>query len=127
MKIGPLLLNFRRLGIFILIGVVLVLVMNFNTRLGELGRLQNEVATTRAQATGVIITQQSLQTQVALATSPAEVDSFARGEAHMAKPGDNVVVVLPSGGPTPQPSPTPTPAVNALSPWQVWMLFIFGK
>lgn len=127
MKIGPLEISFRRLGIFILVAVVLVLVMNFNTRLGELARLQNEVATTRAQATGVILTQQALKTQVALATSPAEVDAFARGEAHMAKPGDNVVIVLPSSGATPQPSPTPTPVVNSLSSWQVWMLYLFGK
>src|SRR5512140_1193858 len=127
MKIGPLKINLRRIGIFVLIAVVLVVVMNFNTRLGELTRLQNEVATVRAQATGVMVTQQTLQTQVALATSPLAVDEYARGEAHMSKPGDNVVIALPVPGTTPEPSPTPTPAVNDLSPFQLWMLFIFGK
>jgi len=127
MKIGPLEINFRRLGIFLIIGLVLVLVMNFNTRLGELARLQNQVATVRVQATGVIITQEALQTQVALATSDEAVNAFARGEAHMGKPDDHVIIILPDPGSTPQPSITPTPAINALSPWDVWMIFIFGK
>jgi uncharacterized protein (DUF58 family) len=127
MKIGMFQINFRRVGIFILLGVVLALVMNFNTRLVELTRLQNEVATVRAQATGVMVTQVTLQTQVALATSPAAVEAYARGEAHMSKPGDNVVVIMPVPGFTPQASPTPTPAVNDLTPLQVWMKFIFGK
>jgi hypothetical protein len=127
MKIGPLEINIRRLGIFILIGLVLVLVMNFNTRLGELARLQDQAATVRVQATGVIITQEALQTQVALATSDEAVAAFARGEAHMGKPDDHVIIVLPDPGATPQPAITPTPAVNALSPWDVWRIFIFGK
>jgi hypothetical protein len=127
MKIGPLEVNFRRLGIFIVIGLVLILVMNFNTRLGELARLQNQAATVRVQATGVMITQAALQTQVAEATSSDAVDAFARGEAHMGMPGDNVVIIMPVPGATPQPTPSPTPAVNALSTWDVWMLFIFGK
>ena len=127
MKIGPLQFSFRRLGVFILIGIVLVLVMNFNTRLGDLARLQNQVATVRAQATSVMVTQAALQTQMALATSPAAVDAFAHGEAHLGKPGDHVVIVLPVPGATPPPTPIPTPAVNDLKPLDVWMLFIFGK
>ena len=127
MKIGPLQISLRRVGVFILIGIVLVIVMNFNTRLGDLARLQSQVATVRAQATGVMVTQQALQTQLAIATSPAAVDAFAQGEAHMGKPGDHVVIVLPVPGATPPPTPIPTPAVNNLKPWDVWMLFIFGK
>jgi len=119
--------NFRRLGIFIVVGLVLVLVMNFNTRLEELSHLQNEEATVRFQATGVMITQAVLQTKVALATSPAAVDAYARAEAHMGKPGDKVIVVLPAPGSTPQASPTPTPAADFHTAWDVWMVFIFGK
>ena len=127
MKIGPLQIDFRRLGIFFIIALVLVLVMNFSSRLGDLAHLQNIAATVHVQATGVIQTQSVLQTQVAQATSPAAVDEFARNEAHMGKPGDKAIVVLPVPGTTPEPSPTPTPAVNDLSPLDVWRLFIFGK
>jgi len=127
MKIGPLEINFRRLGIIIIVCLVLILVMNFNTRLGELSRLQSQAATVRVQATGVMLTQEVLQTQVGLATSPAAVEEYARSEAHMSQPDDKVLVVMPVPGYTPQPSPTPTPIVNNLSPLDVWLIFIFGK
>ncbi|MEI7847847.1 MAG: hypothetical protein WCK35_18745 [Chloroflexota bacterium] len=127
MKMGPLKINFRHLGTFVVIGIVLLLVMNFNARLGELAHLQNQEATVRVQATGVKITQVALITQLARVTSPAEVDAHARSEAHMSKPGDKVVIVLPDPKFTPQPAPTATPAVNDLSPWKIWMIFIFGN
>jgi hypothetical protein len=127
MKMGPLKINFRHLGIFVVIGVVLLMVMNFNTRLGELAHLQNQAATVRVQATGVKITQVALITQLARVTSQIEVDEHARSEAHMSKPGDKVVIVLPDPKFTPQPTATATPAVNDLSPWKIWKIFIFGN
>lgn len=127
MKIGPLQINLRRLGIFISIGVFLVLVMNFNARLEELARLQGEAATVRAQATAILVTQAALETQVALATSPAAVEEYARNQARMAQPGDKVFIVIPAPGSTPQPTPTTTPVLANLTKWDVWMLLIFGK
>jgi hypothetical protein len=127
MKIGHLKINFGRLGIFIFIGVMLFLVMNFNTRLGELSLLQNQEATVAAQATGVMLTQEVLQTQVAEATSPGAVDAYAHGEAHMGKPGDHVVIVMPVPGASPSPTPVSTLAVNDRKPLDVWSLFIFGN
>ena len=127
MKIGPLEINLRRLGVFITIVVVLILVMNFNTRLEELSRLQNEVAVVRTQATAVVITQQALKTQVALATSPAAAEEYARNQAHLAKPGDQVFVILPAPGATAPAVPVPTPVNTNTTRWDVWMNFIFGK
>ena len=127
MKIGSLRIPLRRLGTFLIIGFVLALVMNFNTRLGELAHLHNQEATVRVQATGVMVTQEALQTQLAQVTSQAEVASNARAEAHMAQPGDNVVIVLPDPKFTPVPTPFPTPAVNDMSTWEIWKKFIFGN
>lgn len=127
MKLGPLEINLRRLGVFIIIGIVLVLVMNFNTRLEELSRLQNEAAVVRLQATAVIITQEALKTQVALATSPAAAEEYARNQAHLAKPGDQVFVILPAPGATAPAVAIPTLVDSSLTRWDVWMDFIFGK
>lgn len=127
MKIGPLEIDSRRLGIFIVIGLVLFMVMNFSARLGDLAHLQNIAKTARVQATGVIITQGALHTQVAQATSPDAVGGYARGEARMGKPGDKVVIVLPVPGATPEPTPTPSPVVNELTQWEIWKFFLFGK
>jgi len=126
MKLGSLFKS-RQLGIFIAIGVVLMMVMSFNARLGDLARLQNRKATVAAEATGVMVTQVALQTQQAWATSPAAVASYAQGEAHLAKSGDHVVIVLPVPGATPPPTPIPTTVVNDSNPWDIWMSFIFGN
>jgi cell division protein FtsB len=127
MKIGPLQINLRRLGVFISIGILLVLVTSFNARLEELARLQNEAATVRAQGTAIMVTQSALQTQVALATSPAAAEEYARNQARMAQPGDKVFIVMPVPGSTPQPTPTATPILTNLTKWDVWMILIFGK
>jgi cell division protein FtsB len=127
MKIGPLQINLRRLGVFISIGILLVLVMNFNARLEELSRLQGEAATVRSQATAIMITQSALQTQVALATSPAAAEEYARNQARMAQPGDKAFIVMSAPGSTPPPAPTATPVMTNLTKWDVWMILIFGK
>lgn len=127
MKIGPLEINLRRLGIFIAIGVILVLVMNFNARLEELARLKSEAATVEAQATAVLVTQAALETQLALATSPAAAEEYARGQAHLAQPGDKVLMPIPAPGVAPLPIPTATPAFANLTKWDVWMQLILGK
>jgi cell division protein FtsB len=127
MKIGPLQINLRRLGVFISIGILLVLVTNFNARLEELSHLQGEAATVRAQGTAVMVTQSALETRVALATSQAAVEEYARNQARMAQPGDKVFVVIPAPGSTPQPTPTATPILTNLNKWDVWMILIFGK
>jgi cell division protein FtsB len=127
MKIGPLNINLRRVGVFIAIGVFLAMVMNFNSRLEELSRLQSEAATVRAQATAIVVTQYALETQLALATSPAAAEEFARNQARMAQPGDKVFIVMPAPGSTPPLVPTPTPILTSMTKWDVWMILIFGK
>jgi hypothetical protein len=127
MKIGPLQINLRRVGVFVAIGILLVLVMDFNTRMEELSRLQNQAATVRAEGTSIMVTQRALQTQAAESTSIAAMEAYAREQARLAQPGDNVVIPLPQPGSTPMPTPSPTPAYSNLSNWDIWMLYLFGK
>lgn len=127
MKLGPLHINLRRVGIFVAIGILLALVMDFNSRMEELVRLQNQAATVRAEGTAVMVTQSALQTQAAQATSMSAVEQYAREQARMAQPGDYVVIPLPVPGSTPPPTPSPTPAYSTLSNWEIWMLYLFGK
>lgn len=127
MKIGPLQINLRRVGVFVAIGIFLVLVMDFNNRMEELGRLQNQAATVRAEGTAIMVTQSALQTKAAEATSVDAVEAYAREQARLSLPGDNVVIPLPQPGSTPPPIPTPTPAYSNLSNWDIWMLYLFGE
>ncbi|PWH17829.1 MAG: hypothetical protein DDG60_01165 [Anaerolineae bacterium] len=127
MKLGPLQINLRRVGVFVALGILLALVMDFNSRMEELTRLQNQAATVRAEGTAVMVTQVALQTKAAEATSVVAVEQYAREQARLAQPGDRVVIPLPLPGSTPPPTLTPTPAYANMSNWDIWMLYLFGK
>ena len=127
MKIGPLEINPQRIAIFFGIALLLFLIMDFNTRLEGLSRLQNQLATVQANGTEIVVTQSALQTRVAYATSDAAAQEYARSQAHLDQPGDNVIVPLPVPGSTPPPEATPTPVLASLTNWDIWMQFLFGK
>ena len=127
MKIGPLVIKPQRIAIILGIAILLFLIVDFNTRVEGLSRLQNGLATKQADATGVVLTQYALETQVAYATSDAAVQEYARNQAHLLQPGDNVVVPVPVPGATPEPTPTPTPISGDTTNWDVWMEYLFGK
>jgi hypothetical protein len=114
---------------FLVLGLALlvVLVMDFNTRMSELRRLTREREAVAGRATQVLQTKTALETALAHATSEAAVSEWAYEDAHMIRPGDNPVVPLPGGGslaPSPTPSPTPTP--RPTSNWETWWQWLFG-
>lgn len=127
MKIGRFHIDFRRLGVLAGIAILLFLIMDFNSRMEELTRLQKEAALVRGQATAVMVTQYALQTQVAYATSPAAAEAWAREQNRMAQDGDIVVIPLPEPGATIPPTPMPTPILNDLTKWDVWVDLWFGE
>jgi hypothetical protein len=119
-------INWRRVGFFVGIALLVLLVIEFNARLEELNRLNDEAKITRAQATQSMQTQAALLTQVAYAGSDAAAEGAAR-DSHMIQPGDIPVVPVgkenspPISTPTPMPIPTPQPN------WQVWWNLFFGE
>lgn len=127
MKIGPVEIKPQRIAILLGVGILLFLIIDFNTRVEGLSRLQHGLSTQQAIGTGVVVTQYALQTQVAYATSDAAVQEYARNQAHLIQPGDQVVVPLAVPGITPEPTPTPAPAYANKSNWDVWMEYLFGK
>jgi cell division protein FtsB len=127
MKIGPLEINPQRIAIFLGVAILLFLIVDFNTRIEGLSRLQNELATVQARGTNIVVTQYALETQVAYATSDAAAQEYARNQAHLAQPGDNVIVPVPVPGATPPPTATPTPTFANLTKWEVWLEYLFGK
>ncbi len=127
MKISRLNIKPQRIAILLGVGILLFLIIDFNTRVEGLSRLQNGLATQQAIGTGVVVTQYALETQVAYATSDAAVNEYARNQAHLIQPGDNVVIPVAVPGTTPAPTATPTPAFANRSNWDVWMEYLFGK
>ncbi len=105
--------------------VLVLMIMDFNSRMAELRRLTNEKQRVGAQVTHLAATNASLKTQIAFATSDAAVVQFAREQEHKQLPGDNPVVPLSPANSTPVPTPTPVVTPKVVNNWDVWMdLFI---
>ncbi len=105
--------------------VLVLLVMDFNSRMAELRRLTAEKEDVSARVTSLVETQISLETQVAYATSEAAVYYWAYNFEHLGKEGDVLVVPIQPEGSLPQPTPTPMVTPVVIQNWQVWLsLFV---
>jgi hypothetical protein len=119
--------NIRRVAIFAGIFLLILFVIEFNTRLEELNRLNDQRDEVSALATQVIQTQSALQTQVAYAESTAAVEEWARTDGRYVQEGDQPVIPLEVPGSSPvivnTPVPTPTPMQN----WEIWWTLFFEE
>jgi hypothetical protein len=120
-------INLRRILIFAGIFILILLVIEFNTRLEELNRLNDQRDEVRAQATLAIQTQISLQTQVAYAGSTTAVEQWARTEGHYIQNGDQAVIPIGQPGSDPVLVETPVPVSTPMNNLQEWWVLFFGK
>ncbi len=110
----------------LLIVVFFFMLLGLNDRLTEyfkLSRQRNEIAT---KVYGLQSTEIILRTQIAYASGENAVEDWARGEAHMALPGDVVIVPLTPNAQTTSSSVSTTPTPSLLENWQIWRNYLFG-
>jgi hypothetical protein len=119
-------INPRRVVIFLCILVLVLMVIDFNSRLEELNLLKKQAGIISTQVTQVAQTESALQTQVAYAGSNQAVQDSARSEGHYIQPGDQPVVPVGQANATPLQNPDPTPSPTPLANWQVWWNLFFG-
>jgi hypothetical protein len=120
-------INFRRVAVFLGIFILILVVIEFNSRLEELNRLNDQRGEVRAIATQAIQTQMVLQTQVAYAGSTAAVDEWARTEGHYVLEGDQPVIPLVQPGSEPVIIATPVPLPTPMQNWEIWWSLFFDK
>lgn len=120
-------INLRQVAVFAAIFLLIVFVMEFNARLEELNRVNNQLEQVRAAATQAMQTQMALQTQVAYAESDAAVEEWARTDGHYLQDGDRVVIPLGQPGGSPAAPNTPVPTATPLEYWEVWRILFFGE
>jgi hypothetical protein len=119
-------ISFKRIAIAAGIVVSVFLVMDFNSRLENLNRLNKQATAVRAEATQVMQTQVALQTKVAYAGSDQAVEDWARGLGHYIQPGDHPVVPVAEPGSTSAAALESSLAETPLPNWQVWWELFFG-
>lgn len=127
MKKLPFGLSARQLILIAAIVVVGFMLMDLNTRLMELSRISEQRELVQTDVNSLISTRVGLETEMAYAESDKAVEEWARQDAHMARPGDNVIIPLPPQGVTPVPPPAPTITVKQYKNWEVWYMLFFGE
>ena len=120
-------INFRRVAVFLGIFILILVVIEFNSRLEELNRLNDQRDEIRTIATQSIQTQMELQTHVAYAESTAAVDEWARTEGHYILEGDQPVIPVVQPGSEPVIIATPLPLPTPMQNWEVWWSLFFDK
>ena len=123
----PVPINFRRVAAFAGIFLLVLLVIEFNNRLEELNRLNEQREEVRALATQAIQTQIALQTQVAYAGSTEAVEEWARTEGHYMQEGDQPVIPVGLPGSEPAIVNTPIPLPTPMQNWEIWWTLFFDK
>lgn len=116
----------RRVVTFAGIFVLILFVIEFNSRLEELNRLNEQREEVRSQATQAIQTQVALQTQVAYASSTEAVEEWARTEGHYMQEGDQPVIPVGVPGSDPVIENTPVPTATPMQNWQIWWTLFFN-
>ena len=120
-------INIRRFVVFLGIFILILTVIEFNARLEELNRLNEQRDEVRAVATQAEQTKMALNTQVAYAGSTAAVEEWARTEGHYVRDGEQPVIPVGLPGSEPVVIATPTPLPTPMPNWQEWWKLFFGN
>jgi cell division protein FtsB len=119
-------IDWRRVALIVGVLFLVVVIVDFNSRLEELDRLNRQVGITRAEATQAALTKIAYETQVAIATLDQSIEEEARSSAGMIQEGDHPVVVMGDNNATPLESPQPTLIPTPKPNWQLWWDLYFG-
>ena len=120
-------IDWRRVALVAGVLFLVVIIVDFNSRLQELDRLNRQADITRQEATQAAATMFAYQTLVANATSDQIVEKEARTDADMVRDGDHPVVVIGDGSGATTEKPDPTPIPTAKPNWQKWWDLYFGE
>ncbi len=120
-------INYRRFAIFLGISILILMVIEFNSRVQELNQLNDQRDEVRIAATEAKHTEEALNTQVAYAASTEAVEKWARTEGHYILEGEQPVIPIGQPGSEPVIAATPTPAPAPIPNWQEWWNLFFGK
>jgi hypothetical protein len=115
---------------WLVIGLLVIsffLVMDLNSRLSDLFRLTTARDQLNNEVNQLQVTRDTLQTQIAYATSDQAVNDWARQYGGMGQSGDIPVIPLPPKDYTPQPVLQPTPTPQVVDHWQKWYALFFGN
>ncbi len=107
------------------LALMVLLVIEFNSRTEELNRLTEEGEIVSTQQEIRVRTKAALEAQIVYATSEAAVIQWAHEDAHMVREGEVAVVPFQGAEGTPIPTIMPVATTTEISNIESWLsLFI---
>lgn len=103
------------------LAILTMLVMDFNTRMADLRRLDGKSIEVAGEATQLRHTEMALETQIAFATSQAAVEQWAYQEGRQVREGEVIIVPIGKSGNDPVSTPTPTQIALPSNNWETWL------
>ena len=120
-------IDWRRVALIAGVLFLVVVIVDFNSRLEELDRLNRQADITRAEATQAALTKAAYETLVANATSDQTVEGEARSNGGLIREGDHPMVVIGDDGEPTSKIIEPTPIPTLKPNWQLWWDLYFGQ
>ncbi|MDR3572673.1 MAG: hypothetical protein P4L50_02325 [Anaerolineaceae bacterium] len=123
----PIIINSKQIIVIGILVIFVFLMMDLNSRVATLVRLTDQHQNVSDQIDALQSTKNTVETQVAYATSDRSVDEWARVDGHLSKPGDHTIILIAPRGVTPTAVVLPTETPQVVSNWQVWKALLFGE
>lgn len=117
----------KQIVVVFIIVIFFFILLGLNSRLSDLFRLSSYRNSMQTKVVSLRGTDIALKTQIAFATSDLAVEEWARDQAHLVLPGDQVIVPLPQDSITTQNTASLTPTPIPIDNWQVWWDLFFSN
>jgi cell division protein FtsL len=114
-----------RLAAVLIVPLVLYVLVATGQKAVQNYRLNQESDGLRAEIVGLRTENLQLQQQIEQARTDAAIETIAREQLGLIRPGDHPLVLVDSGAPPPAtPAPAPTPPPRPI--WRQWYDYFFG-
>jgi hypothetical protein len=119
--------NFRKIVYAIGILILIVVVVRFQQRIGDMKHLEGQRNLIQTQESYVLQTQESLIAELAYVNSDEAVKAWAYSDGRWYLPNETPIIIVPSGNASSELEDVENIPMNKIENWQVWWELFFGK
>jgi hypothetical protein len=114
----------KRIGTAVGVILLLILVIDFNSRMVHLLELRGELEIEQARLEELLIEEHALQQAIVYAESDEAIAEWAREQNWMGQEGDIVVVPIPDGSVVLEEATESAEPQEYISNWDAWILWL---
>jgi hypothetical protein len=104
--------------------MILIFVIDLNSRMLHMYQLRGQYEAELARVVELQAEERELDEQIAFARSEAIVDQWAREQNWMQQEGDFVIALMPGAGPPPEGMTESYEVVPEMDNWEAWRLWL---